>query len=592
MPDVARKLEVELMGKIMKSCAEVKATDIYPEISEEQKKFYEKSKCDQLSALKMKTDDLENRILLLQGFKKLKLDIEKQKAETSAPSPVVAQEAAKKFKKNLEIASALEVLISTPSSDEESMIQALSKTTEKDSPEKLKASIEAFCKKDKSLAACSREISPEAINEIVQLIKDPVTPEKIAEWQKALSIAKKKDGTPWSFSEMYAEMNGALSKMDGKTPLSKAEISVIQSLPDFKDAKTSLAFLNDMKGAKDISLDKGEIAQHGLTSLVSEIHARQQEQVKNKVSLTWIEFNKFQDNITDADLKSKCVNAYKNYPDAASCVRGLKMMAAGIENDEERQTTLENMVESLESTLRYEEHLAGLEKLCATANSEECKSDLYLNEDKLLDELNVLKRIEAQVLKENEELKTFRNYALEALDTQGCATKLAVDVNECNNALIPKELQSLTAETIKLSLMMSAEEKVTATDITAFCKPGEQRLEFEDLCKVAKGESVNKDKQQEEKKGPKDVKYTAQTDPGSNYNPTRAALSQGLASLLGAAGSLFSNPVNPYPQYPYMNPMANRPLSISDGIISSAQMQSGYGTYSALTPSMSRYFSK
>lgn len=591
------------MGMKMKDCDKVSGETLNLEsekpltgLTAKQIEQANLAQCDQLSVLKGKIENLQNRLVLVEGFKKLKNDLESQKSETSNTDQKISQGAAKKFKENLEIASSLDLLLNTPVSEGESLLQALAKEKPetRSTPDSFRKSLAKVCGKGSELPACTTQISDIAINEINALIAEPITDKKLKEWQSALSIAKKKDGTLWSFSSMYSEMNEGLSKIESKSALSRAEIAVIQALPDFTDAPSGLKFIDDLKTGTPKKLMSNEISKQNFGALLTELQTRQQEQVKNKVSLSWIEFDTSHDFVTDEALKAKCAEAYINYSSAAACVDGLEMMAKGLAPGE-RQTTLNKLIDNLKSSVKYETHLAGVKTQCAS-ETESCANELHLDEVALLSELQILKKIEERIIKENDKLRTFRNFALEANDSQKCLSKLDINIGECSDELkdmISKEAHSLTIDTMKLTIAMAVEDG-TPSDITSMCEDKDEpkfNILYRELCDVKDGKSINKKKEEEKKSGP-DINYKVETNPGDNYSPTRAALTQGLASLLGTAANMFSSPVTPYPMYNYMNPMATRPLSISDSIISSAHSQSGYGVYSAVTPSMSRYFSK
>lgn len=602
MPEIAQNLEKDLMSKRAKNCAEINPSDLIELPTSYQMALFsdghkekDAAKCLPLSTLSVRIAEVSNRLTLLEGFEKLKNDLKTQKVETASANKALANEAGKDFKENLQIASDFYILLNTVTPKDEMLLPLLQAIPEakRSSAADLNNEIKKFCEKKSELVVCQNtfSVSEASFSEINELLKKKITDKQIEEWQNAMAIAKK-DGSEYSFAQMKADLDSSLSKIGSTQTMSASELKAIQSLPDFENKKSGLKFIDNMAASKKEAGMDNQITKSKFDNLVDELRVRQQEEIKSKISLIWLDYNDSQSALSDEEAAA--CSAHADYANAPKCVAAFEKMAKTLEGGKKAQ--LLQATSSLKSSLDYVDHLGNAKKSCAES-SESCEKELTGNKIELLDELAVLKKLEERIVEENKELKTLRNFAIESLDSQKCLQKATTYVGECDAELTPylsREAESLAISGAQIAMVYTLpKDEADKTNIDEICdNKDELKLVEEQLCKVRDGESINKTKSEKPKTAPLDLDYHVDTDPGTNYNPTRAAITQGLSNIFGQAANMLRSSMSPYPQYSYMNPAASRPLSISDSVIRSAQVQSGYGVYSAYTPSMSRYFSK
>jgi hypothetical protein len=597
LASVVQNLETSLMDKRADKCDQNTAEQLLPGNSADQKKLIEESRCQSLAVLESRIRDLENEHSLLMGFQKLKDELQtQQKKIGTTPLLPEALKIGVNFKDNLIIAQSLELMLNTSDDQGVAFISSLKKipVDKRADAKALKEQIAILCKGVKAqTGACSEDFNPsdKAVVEINALIEKDFNQDSFNNWRDALKI-QKKDAKPdetYSFNEMLTALKDAKTDTDqlGLTP---DEIKIIRSLPDFKSSNgISLDNLNAGKWGLD-----NQNALEKFKSLTSDLQTRQELEVRSKVALAWSEYRSSAADLSD-DQKTKCNAAVTDYSSAEACMVVLKQIKDKNLDPGDRKTKLSQLLDSFDHIKNYRKKIAETNDNCFTGSisalkssatlSTKCDIQLDKNDSDILLDILALRAVKDKIIDENKNLFTFRNYAVENLDSQKCANKEPSSVGDCYTDLetqVSKQAVALLKTGMDIAVVYETPD--SKTDIKDLCASKTIQLTANEsyLCDPPKGTSPDRKMPDHSKDA-----YVAPNEVPGGSHEVRDAFTQGAGSLLGNITRMFynQNQMSPYPTYNYWTPNSSQPLlSVSDSILYPARVYGGYGLYMSSTP--------
>lgn len=563
--------------RISGNCSSLPASSLVPGEQEETISIVDKHKCSDLAIIEAEIRNRENEVAMLRGFQKLKDDIRTEKERTAQTNPRKAQEAGENFANGVLTAQSLEVLLNENTSVEflTSLRDALSPLPEdqKNNPEVFHSKLRSICAPENErtpVGPCHSSFRPNsaALKEINQLLSVAPSQEQLQSWRDALAI-KKLDGSPYSFNELHQALQDAYPALkEGKVALTRDQLRAIRALPDFEDA-SKLSALSQLKEAK------GDFKMHTLMEefkfLAGDLKQRQQFEIQSKVSLLWKNIKNEAPPLTE-DERAACESAFQGYDKSKTCLDTLmgqlpSLPASPMKNQ------IKTMSDSLRAGLNHLDKMQTVEKTCLTPEVlDEAKrsgelSPLCLNLLPDLDsdlakkqkEIVGLNAIKDKIGSENRRLMDFRNFAIEQMTSNNCASQVSSIGEFCSEELdlgISREAVVLSSDLLKIALVHVP--KQSGTNLEAYCEDENLKSFEKKLC-----EQFDDPEESSEEATPTTPRVIplpsgeskVDVDNPRSSRAERDAWVQGSVNLASTImNSLYAKPYNPYAQMAMMNP--------------------------------------
>jgi hypothetical protein len=552
--------------------------------SEDQKKFLQDNSCKTLANIEERIANLQNEQELLAGFEKLKADILANKNSVNPEAPRNSKFAALDFMDGLNVATTLEQLIVESSGN---LLKALknSKTEDRDSAQEVKVIINQICKDNNDItsAPCRPEAfnpNQNAVEAINELLEADDLEAKISDWQQSLSITKKADESPYSFSEM---MNLLKNKNEdikkGQLSLTKEQLRAIKDLPDFQNADINLI---QKKNQLQTFQRLQEFKFH-----TQDLKKRQEYEIQSKVSL-------LNNELKLPALQNVCSQASSDFNKAIECVNEIEKNKDSISSDTNKAIA-GDLIESIKVSHNYifaldANVITCLETVDAFTDenlNRGCLNALEKTPERLVQissELLVLNVLKEKIGEQNQEQIKFRNLALQTLKNE-CLTSSSSELS-CDLASkgISKEAWALSSDVANLLVVSNGDLDSTKKDDLCV-DSNKEKFGYEALCLPPPPPSAPV----VATNNPADEFEAPVVAPDGGYSTaSRDAVLNGLGNLTGTIlGSIFAPTQEPF-YYPTTSPYAydygpyngGRPLmGISDQILFNARYYGAYGYY-------------
>lgn len=594
-PEICKDLDLNKMDQEAKAKAQAEAkaspTSSEPIYTEEDISFFNEYKCSNFAVIENKISDLENELTLLEGFDKLKNDINEQKQKTANKDEEIAKEGGRNFVDALATAQTLDTLLTAQDENGEILLKRLLQVplADRQDPEKLKIAFTQLCKGNKG-GSCNLNLSPSqsTVDDINKLLEQPLSEETLETWRSAIAI-KQKDGKQYSFSEMAKELKEAFTKLGNKdSSISRKELLAIQALPDFENVK-GLEFLQDLKEHKGA---ENFITASQFKFLVEDLTNRQAFEMTSKISYLYAEHK----DQMDESQRASCKSAAHSLSTALSCMEILKDYSKQKGQVGNPLSTLARVLKGLDVSKNYYSNLNEISQNCISANwmedptsnmREGCLNKINGDIAKLPKKISALYLLKEKIGSESQRQMNFRNLAVNKW-AQCSENGKNSNIGECDTAFagyISKEAISLSSDVANLSVVYKPNEDHLITAKAECSKDQKLTRQEERLCAFFNDTTSNVLEGDIVKKNPDE--YQAPTDaPDGGHNPQREAWVQGLANITREMVNQYQSnqnryrpTINPY-MYNYSPYNGGRPLmGISDSILFNARYYGAYGYY-------------
>jgi hypothetical protein len=592
--------EKDLQKKSIVQCEKLNHIDLLGSMPVKDADFLKGKLCLELGNIETQVEKLKAELAVLTGIDKLKTAVSKSKEKAEDGSRV----AGLSFLSSLNAAQSLEVLLGTVLKDGKMLIEKIKelppekRLTQKD----LVSQVQNFCKEEdkNQVNACNPKVfnpDQDASRELLDLIKNStVDKSQISKWQKMLAIKRKnvsEEDSSYSFHQMQTELASAFRTLDRKEIMSKNHLKAIAKLDDFENAQ-GLSFVEDIASIKDKK--KTKILSDKLFVLMGDAKLRQQYEVQSKLSVLLENYgSEFK---LSPSEKSTCDEAKIIYEKAKAC--------HGFLEREQKSLSQENIkthLSSLRASVDYIDSLEEMEGQCREDLKstgilppncyEHFEKDMAEVQDKIL-QLNILKE---RIGSENQDLMTYRNFALKKWGEMCQKADSPMDFCESPDTpgTISKESFLTISDIMKISI---ATPKITEDDekIKVLCDDTDKkkRAQYEEkLC--AFFDDMTSDiimtKNESHPDGPvkaPDGKHKEAALRDAWIGGTALVVSEGLKYFMPRTSPTNMPAMNPY-QYNfsgYGRPAAT--MGVADTILFNARYHGAYGYYMS-TPGAQPY---
>lgn len=453
MNSILKSFESKLQKDNVDSCSGLTASEFLKDVALKDGSFFDKKKCLPLNSIETELENLKIRQGVLDGIKKIKVQVQTSQEDADSPSFLKAAEAGKTFISSLNTAQSFELLLQTPVGDK-LLIDKLKKDVPEDKRKTAKdllAAIADLCKEQKKDAsnACNTSLfkpSQETVDAISDLIKNGDTSEtEVAKWQAMLAIKKKGSDEKYSFTQMQAELGDSFGEVGEK--LSKNQLRAIQKLSEFESAK-GLAFVEKIAGISEKQQNTIEFSRINL--LIDDARTRQQFEVRAKMSTAWSNFGSNTSKLTAED-REKCEASASSFDNSKDCYQALKVIEKDLSDD------MRSFLEAAEVSLDYEASLAQGKTSCAEFTktnilSDECKQSIETELADVQEKILQLNALKAKIATENDELMKLRNFALKKWQDQSCQSGVPSSSMDLCETEISKDVNLLFIDTMKIAI--------------------------------------------------------------------------------------------------------------------------------------------
>ncbi len=583
--------EKDLQKKSIDQCEKLNYIDLLGSRPVRSEDFLKGKICLELGNIETQVEKLKAELAVLTGIDKLKTAVATSKDQAEKGSRV----AGLSFLSSLSTAQSLEVLLGTSLKDGKMLIEKIKelppekRLTQKD----LINQVQNFCKdEDKNLInACNPKVfnpDQDAARELLDLIKNSnVDKSQISKWQKMLSIKKKNvpvEESDYSFHQMQSELGPAFRTLDRNEILSKDHIKAIGKLNDFENA-SGLSFVEDIASIKDKKNTK--ILSDKLFVLMGDAKLRQQHEVQSKLSIFLENYGSvFEFSPTE---KANCDEARLIYEKAKLCQEHMAQKQKSLS-----QENIKSHLSSLRASIDYVSSLSDIEGQCREDLKttgllplqcyEHFEKDMAEVQDQIL-QLNLLKE---RIGSENQDLMTYRNFALKKWGEK--CQRIEAPLDLCEVADTPETISRdsflTVSDVMKIAIVTP---KISEDDekIKALCEDSDKkkRAQYEEkLCAFFDDTTSNiiMTKNEVHPDGPvkaPDGKHKEAALKDAWLGGAALVVSEGLKYFIPRTNQYSLPAVNPY-QYnysPYGGPAAT--MGVADTILFNARYHGAYGFY-------------
>lgn len=454
--------------------------------------------CKPLGLVESEIGRLEAQEAFLIGFKKLKLDIERQK-EKAAQSQNL--KAAKSFTSSVTLAGMLDHFVNAPDMDGKPFLQALKAIPEeqRSDAQKLRDTVSTLCRKsvaDARKPACDMDVGryEVAFKELNDILKAELSTETIDTWKRSLSIKQVGSESPYSFSQMYDSIRPFADKINDGKVLTREEYRKIAELPKFEDAENAPAFLKDFYEYKKTGITTNFVTER-FGNLSNEVKDRLQLEMQSKVSLAFSTYKTLAKSKPETITACEGINS-QSYDVGQRCLKAMDQDMGTSNNSSARDMIVRDLLDSsLKAQALYDDVINEFDTQCNRPETFEkalkdaqlpaCLAKLDADYAQVTDQLKELKRVKEKILSEQKELTTLREFAINEL--KNCEVRdLPSKLLECpNGASIPVEVNYLAATGVEMLIKLTPQPE--SVDISAICAdPEKSKDERRSLCEIAR----------------------------------------------------------------------------------------------------------